>query len=63
VVRQAERIFIRRRGKVIAALIPCEQVAALERLEDEHGAKMVRKALKTGGAIPYEEVRRELGLP
>lgn len=57
-----ERIVLHRRGKDVAAVIPIEDLAMLEELEDRLDIEAAREALREPGRIPYEEVRRELGL-
>ena len=67
VAYRGERIVLRRRGKDLAAIVPLEDLALIERLEDEIDVREARKALaemkrKGQKPIPYEKVRRELGL-
>lgn len=67
VAYRGERIVLRRRGKDLDAIMPLEEFALIERLEDEIDVREGRKALaemkrKGEKAIPYEKVRRELGL-
>jgi prevent-host-death family protein len=60
-----ERLLVTRRGKPIAAIIPMEQVEFLERAEDEFDIRMANEALaelEHTPAIPWEQVKRELGL-
>ena len=58
-----ERIVITRRGKDIAAVVPAEDMDLLEELEDRMDIKAAEKALaESEELIPYEKVRRELGL-
>lgn len=57
-----ERIVLRRRGKDLAAVIPIEDLAFLEELEDRVDLEAARKALKEKGRIPWEKVKAELGL-
>ncbi|HET8627924.1 MAG TPA: type II toxin-antitoxin system Phd/YefM family antitoxin [Thermomicrobiales bacterium] len=64
-----ERVTIRRRGKELVAVIPIEDLRLLERLEeaaeDEIDLEEARKILAdpTEERIPWEEVKRDLGLP
>jgi hypothetical protein len=54
-----------RRGKPIAAIIPMEQVEFLERAEDEYDNRLADEALaelEHTPAIPWEQVKRNLGL-
>jgi len=62
-----ERIPIERRGKVMAVLVSLEDAALLEALEDRIDGEEAERALKEfeesgEEAIPYEKVRKELGL-
>jgi hypothetical protein len=47
---------------VAVAIIPIEDLKLLEELEDNIDLHAAREALKDGERIPYEKVRRELGL-
>ncbi len=62
-----ERIVLSRRGKPLAALIPLEDLARLEELENRADVQADvqdgREALsESEERIPYEAARRELGL-
>jgi len=60
-----ERIVIRRHGKEIAALVPIEDLAFLEELEDRLDLEEARAALAeagTSGTVPWEKVKKDLGL-
>ena len=58
-----QRVIITRRGRAIAAIVPIEDVAYLERLEDEYDVKMAEAARAEGGElIPWEDVQREFVL-
>ena len=62
-----ERIVLERRGKPLAALIPMEDLRLLERLieeeEDRIDLQRIRDSeAEPGPDIPYEQVRKELGL-
>ena len=60
---RGRRTRLERRGKVVAAIVPVEDLEALERLEEQLDVKAARKALaESDERIPYEEVRKELGL-
>ena len=59
------RVRITRRGRDIAAVVPIEDLELIERLENEIDIREAEKALKEAeekGAIPWQEVKRELGL-
>jgi prevent-host-death family protein len=58
-----ERVLIARRGRPIAAIVPIEDVEALEELEDEYDRRAVEEALAEGGTpIPLEEIEKEMDL-
>jgi antitoxin Phd len=63
VTRKGERIVLQRGGKDIAAIVSVEDLELLEELEDRRDVEDARAALREPGPnIPYEQVRRELGL-
>jgi prevent-host-death family protein len=67
VAYQHERIVLRRHGKDVAAIVPIEDLAVLEKLEDEIDIRAARKALtemkRTGAKpVPLDKVRKNLGL-
>ena len=53
-----ERIVLERRGKGVAALVSVEDLALLERIEDEADIKAARKALKGKGGISREKIKK-----
>ena len=58
-----ERILIARRGKPIAAIVPMEDVEALERFEDDMDLQLAREALADPeNAVTYslDEVEADL---
>lgn len=57
-----ERTILVRRKKAVAAIVPIEDIELLERYEDELDVREVRKARKEKGTIPWEKIKRELGL-
>jgi len=62
VAYRQERIFIARRGKPVAAIVPMADVEALERFEDEVDLRMAREALTNPeNAVTYslDEVEAE----
>jgi PHD/YefM family antitoxin component YafN of YafNO toxin-antitoxin module len=62
-MHEGERVLIERDGSPIAALVSVEDLALLEELEDAADVEAARAALaEPGENIPYEQVRRELGL-
>lgn len=67
VVSKRERIIVRRNGKDVAALVPMEDLVALEELEDRRDLEEAKKALadakKRGEKpIPWAKAKKELGL-
>lgn len=59
-----ERIVLRRRAKDIAALVPLEDLALLEQLEDRIDIEEAKRILADPDEvpIPYSKVRKELQL-
>ena len=60
-----ERIVIRRHGKELAALVPIEDLRFLEDLEgrvDLEGAMAALAEAEKEGTIPWEVVKKDLGL-
>jgi prevent-host-death family protein len=58
-----ERIAIARRNRPLAVLVPLEDLAILEMIEDRVDIEAARKALADGGdSIPWEEAKRQIGL-
>ncbi len=63
---RGERFVVQRRKKPVAAVIPIEEFEFLERMieerENEIDVRLARKAKKEKGSIPWEQVKKELGL-
>ena len=57
-----DRVVLHRRGKDVAAIVPMEDLRLLEAMEDASDVRAARKALKERGSVPYEKVRKELGI-
>jgi len=57
-----ERIVLTRRGKEVVALVPIEDLNLLEELEDRLDIEAARKALKEPGSVPWEKVKKDMGL-
>ena len=62
-----ERIIVRRRGKDLAAMVPVEDLMALEALEDLQDIKDADKALAHAKAkgekpIPWKKARKRVGV-
>ena len=58
-----ERIAIERRGKVLAAVVPAEDIDLLQRLEDEHDIREAKKAIRDyekHGGIAWEDLKKQL---
>jgi len=64
VTYRGERIVIRKHGRPVAALVPVEDLTLLREIEDRIDLEDARKALAEarGKFIPWETVKRELGL-
>lgn len=61
-----ERVVVRRRGKALAAIVPIEDIEALEELEDEIDARIAAKRLaawEKGGrkSVSLESVIKKRG--
>ena len=59
-----ERVVVTRRGKALAAIVPIEDMKALEAMEDEADARIIAKryaAWERGGrkSVPFEEVMKK----
>lgn len=62
-----DRIVVHRRGRNLAALIPLEDLALLEELEDRQDAESARRALASAKAksetpISWKQAKKKLGL-
>jgi PHD/YefM family antitoxin component YafN of YafNO toxin-antitoxin module len=57
-----ERVVLTRRRKGVAALVSMEDLAVLERLEDEADLRAARKARKEKGSVSLAEVKKRLGM-
>ena len=58
-----ERIILHRHGKTLAVLVPVEDLALLEEIEDRRDAEAARRALadpKNRKAIPWAKARQKL---
>ena len=63
VARKGQRIVIGRRGKDKVAMVPLEDLRRLQALEDAADAAAADSALaESDERIPYEQIRKELGL-
>ena len=59
-----ERVVLTKRGKEVGAIISMDDLKLLEMLEDQLDIKAARESIEEsrGERIPYEEVRKKLGL-
>jgi prevent-host-death family protein len=57
-----ERIVLQRRGKHVLAVVPMEDLALIEQLEDQADIKAALKARKEKGAVPLETIKARLGM-
>jgi prevent-host-death family protein len=67
VAYKKRRILLHRRGKDVAALVPVEDLALIERIEDridlEEAEKILSEMERTGEKpIAWDRVKRDLGL-
>ena len=65
VAHRGERVIIERRGKVLGAVVPREDLELLERvreLEDEENVAAVKRARKQKGSIAWALIKKDLGL-
>ncbi|MBM4019723.1 MAG: type II toxin-antitoxin system Phd/YefM family antitoxin [Planctomycetes bacterium] len=58
---RGDRLVVERRGKRLFALVPVEDVALLERLEDRLDLDAIRAARRLP-TKPWKEVKKALGL-
>ena len=59
-----ERVILKRRGKAIAAVVPLEDLALLQSLEDQLDTAAVlasRKETRKKGTKPLAQLRAEVG--
>lgn len=58
-----ERVILERRGKPVAALVSMDDLALLERLENETDLEAVRAARKEQGkTVPLKAIKSRLGM-
>ncbi len=62
VASAGERVVLTRKRKGVAALVSMDDLAALQRLEDEADVKAARKARKEKGGITLDQYRKKHGL-
>ena len=60
-----DRVVLTRRNRPLAAVVPIEDMALFEEIEDREDLKAARAALrevKRKGTIPWTQIKKELGL-
>ena len=60
-----DRILLTRRSRPLAAVVPIEDIALLEAIEDRQDLKAARAAIrevKRKGTIPWTKIKQELNL-
>jgi prevent-host-death family protein len=60
-----DRVLLTRRSRPLVAVVPIEDIALLEAMEDRDDLKAARAALrevKRNGTIPWTRMKKELGL-
>lgn len=67
VASKRERVIVRSQGKDVAAVVPMDDLAALEKLEDRQDLEQATRALadakkKGERPIPWAKAKRKLGL-
>jgi hypothetical protein len=62
VTRKREMIVFRKGRKPVAALVPIGDAKLIEALQDEIDLREARKALRERGSVPWEKVKKDLGL-
>ena len=67
VASKRERIIVRRNGKNVAAIVPMEDLAALEEMEDRQDSRDFRAAKRQWQregkkTVPWDKLKAELGL-
>jgi prevent-host-death family protein len=64
-VKEGKRFLLEKHDKGVAAIVSVEDLALLEAIENRHDLEEARRALAEvaeKGAIPWEQVKTELGL-
>jgi prevent-host-death family protein len=57
-----ERVVVTRRGKRLIALVSVDDLELIEAIEDRIDVQAAEKALKEKGSIPWEKVKKQLGV-
>jgi prevent-host-death family protein len=61
-----DRVLLTRRNRPLVGVVPIEDIALLEEIEDREDLKAARAALreaKRKGTIPWSRIKKELNLP
>ena len=62
VAYRGERIVLRRRGKDLVAVVPLQDLQFMDELEERLDLEAAQKALREKGTIPWEKLKKRLGL-
>jgi len=57
-----ERIVLQRRGKQVLAVVPMEDLALIEEMENRADIRAAMKARKEKGEVPLEKIKARLGM-
>lgn len=57
-----ERIVLQRRGKQVLAVVPMEDLAMIEELENRSDIRAAMKARKEKGEVSLETIKARLGM-
>jgi prevent-host-death family protein len=60
-----DRVVLTRRNKALAAVVPIEDIALIEEIEDREDLKAARAAIRDirrNGTVPWTRIKKELGL-
>ncbi|MHB8994342.1 MAG: type II toxin-antitoxin system Phd/YefM family antitoxin [Armatimonadota bacterium] len=58
-----ERIIVQRQGKALAALVPIEDIEALEACEDRLWVELAEERMaEPGEDVPWKQVKKNAGL-
>lgn len=57
-----ERIVLQRRGKQVLAVVPMEDLALIEEMENRADIRAALKARKEKGEVPLKKIKARLGM-